>query len=239
MRKMRAGYWHPLHLIFFLLLLSLFGKTSYGMGIAGNSSDSVFPNWIRVTPEFMMGWRVQDNVVSFRCYSRLGGWLALGVSQEGEMSKPPSVAVAGDLTPGAEGVAQLRLTGGSISALIPLENPSLLPGGLVSTNGSVSMLHFQRLVNARDAADYPLDVTGGVTTFIFAHGKSLSPSYHGNERGSFKANLASGCVSDVATAGADLRKTRVLHGMTMFIGWSSLVSLGVMVARCKYLSTGC
>ena len=216
-----------------MLLRNLMGQQSETLELDALPDDN-FQSWVDVSDTYRVGWRVMEDRVRFRVYSSLGGWLGLGVSHEGFMVKPPSVAVVGHSPNTAKVVAQLVLRDMALSAFTPLGSPSLLPGARVASSEGRTVLTFERLIKAADPEDLSLDVIGGDTTFIFAHGESSTPSYHGNTRGNFKANLATGCLSSITAGGADLGKTRTLHGMTMFIGWSTLVSLGIMVARCEY-----
>ena len=59
-------------------------------------------------------------------------------------------------------------------------------------------------------------------------------SYHA-ERGSLQIVLESGCASVPVTGTSAILQARLLHGYSMFIGWSTVVALGVLL-RARALS---
>ena len=61
-------------------------------------------------------------------------------------------------------------------------------------------------------------------------------SYHA-ERGSLQIVLESGCASVPVTGSSAILQARLLHGYSMFIGWSTVVALGGLLrARTRHVS---
>ena len=54
--------------------------------------------------------------------------------------------------------------------------------------------------------------------------------YH-KERGSLQLTIGTGCASVPITGSDDILRARLVHGYSMFFGWSTIVSLGACAHR--------
>jgi DOMON domain len=191
-----------------------------------------------------------DNTLTVEVTYLGTGWVAFGVSADGQMPGSEVIIAKTDEAQGSSNPGKYSITARQQDAIQLSSQQTLVDASFEQADGT-TVLRFTKALAESGELEISAD---GTNTFVYAVGSSDTFGYHA-KRGSFQVNSLTKCVEagqtaapvpegggvvtgDTNNAPVPSQSLWVAHGIMMFISWGILLPIGIGASVIRRLVPG-